>query len=112
MTINRQPILYDTNMKRIAYLHNAYDIEYELQKNKLATCSFSMPLNDEKMKLVQPKYFIELWDHHKRVGMFVVNPKNTTKNESTNEKVRRKYNEWNSYRFVYNINWCDFYDSY
>lgn len=44
-----------------------------------------MPLNDAKMKLVQPKYFIELWDHHKRVGMFVVNPKNTTKNESTNE---------------------------
>lgn len=85
MAVNRNPILYDTNMKRIAYLQNAYDIEYELQKNKLATCSFSMPLNDEKMKLVQPKYFIELWDHHKRVGMFVVNPKNTTKNESTNE---------------------------
>ncbi|MGK0554465.1 phage tail spike protein [Macrococcus capreoli] len=85
MPVNKNPILYDSNMKRIAYLHNAYDIEYELQKNKLATCSFSMPLNDEKMKLVQPKYFIELWDHHKRIGMFVVNPKNTTKNESTNE---------------------------
>ncbi|UBH10588.1 phage tail spike protein [Macrococcus armenti] len=85
MPVNKNPILYDTNMKRIAYLHNAYDISYELIKNKLATCSFSMPLNDAKMKLVQPKYFIELWDHHKRVGMFVVNPKNTTKNESTNE---------------------------
>lgn len=49
------------------------------------TCQFTLPLNDKKNEHVKPKYFIELYDHDRYIGKFIVNPKKTIKNESTNE---------------------------
>ncbi|PGU29602.1 hypothetical protein COD66_23135 [Bacillus cereus] len=74
--------IYDIKMNLVAILENAYKIGYEKETNNLWTCSFSLPLNDPKRLEVKPKYFIELYDHDKYIGKFIVNPKKTVKNES------------------------------
>lgn len=74
--------VYDINMKRVAILENAYKIGYVKQVNNLWTCSFSLPLDDPKRLEVTAKRFIELYDHDKYIGKFIVNPKKTVKNES------------------------------
>ncbi|UBR30184.1 phage tail protein [Bacillus sp. SD-4] len=74
--------VYDINMNLTAILENAYKIGYEKEINNLWTCSFSLPLNDPKRLEVTPKRFIELYDHDKYIGKFIVNPKKTIKNES------------------------------
>lgn len=72
----------DQNLKTVAILKNAYKIGYELEVNNLWTCWFTLPLDDPKNELILPKSFLELWDHNKRIGMFIVNPKNTVKSDS------------------------------
>src|SRR5690554_6358370 len=72
-------------MNLVAVLQNAYQIGYTKIKNNLWTCQFTLPLNDKKNEHVKPKYFIELYDHDRYIGKFIVNPKRTIKNESTNE---------------------------
>ncbi|PFJ07568.1 hypothetical protein COI88_01950 [Bacillus cereus] len=74
--------IYDIKMNLVAILENAYKIGYEKETNNLWACSFSLPLNDPKRFEVKPKYFIELYDHDKYIGKFIVNPKKTVKNES------------------------------
>lgn len=66
----------------MAILENAYKIGYTKITNGLWTCSFSLPLNDPKRLEVTPKRFIELYDHDKYIGKFIINPKKTVKNES------------------------------
>lgn len=74
--------IYDIKMNLVAILENAYKIGYEKETNNLWTFSFSLPLDDPKRFEVKPKYFIELYDHDKYIGKFIVNPKKTVKNES------------------------------
>jgi phage minor structural protein len=74
--------VYDVNMKRVAILHNAYKIAYTKETNNLWTCSFKLPLDDPKREEVTAKRFIELWDHDKYIGKFIINPKRTIKNDS------------------------------
>jgi len=82
----KKPIhVYDIDMNLVAILENAYGIGYEAEANNLWSCWFTLPLNDPKRKEVTAKRFIELWDHDKRIGMFIINPKRTVKNESTRE---------------------------
>ncbi len=69
-------------MNRVAILENAFRIGYELETNNLWFCEFSLPLNDPKQGEVKLKRFIELYDHDKRIGMFIVNPKRTVRNEN------------------------------
>lgn len=69
-------------MNLMAILENAYKIGYTKITNGLWTCSFSLPLNDPKRLEVTPKRFIELYDHDKYIGKFIINPKKTVKNES------------------------------
>lgn len=69
-------------MHLVAILQNAFKIGYVKETNNLWTCSFSLPLDDPKRVEVTAKRFIELWDHDKRIGMFIVNPTKTIKNES------------------------------
>lgn len=76
--------VYNRSMQRVAVLNRAYKIGYTKEINNIWTCSFSLPLNDPKRVEVQPKHFIELFDHDKRIGLFIVNPKKTIKNESDN----------------------------
>lgn len=74
--------VYDINMNRVAILQNAYKIGYGLEANNIWTCQFTLPLNDPKREEIIPKHFIELWDHDKRIGMFIVQPIKTVKNDS------------------------------
>ncbi|MGH1326587.1 phage tail spike protein [Bacillus pretiosus] len=74
--------VFDINMNLMAILENAYKIGYVKETNNLWTCSFSLPLNDPKRLEVNPKRFIELYDHDKYIGKFIINPKKTVKNES------------------------------
>lgn len=68
----------------MAILEKAHKIGYEKETNNLWTCSFKLPLNDPKRVEINAKSFLELWDHDKRIGMFIINPKKTVKNESDN----------------------------
>ncbi len=79
------PRVLDINMNLVAVLNRAHKIGYTKLKNNLWTCQFTMPLKDKKNKHIKPKYFIELYDHDRYIGKFIVNPKKTIKNESTNE---------------------------
>ena len=81
----RYPQVLDIEGNLVAVLNRAYKIGYSKIKNGLWTASFTLPLNDSKMEYVQPKYHIEIFDHDKRIGRFIVNPKRTTKNDSTRE---------------------------
>ncbi|WP_338788823.1 phage tail spike protein [Metabacillus sp. FJAT-53654] len=74
--------VYDRSMNRVAILNRAYKIGYELEQNNIWTCQFTLPLNDPKRNHITPKRFIELWDHDKRIGMFIVQPIKTKKNTS------------------------------
>lgn len=71
-------------MKLVAILQNAYKIGYEVEINNVGRCWFTLPLNDTKQSELTSKRFVEIYDHHKRIGMFVINPKKTIKNESDN----------------------------
>ncbi|WP_336821290.1 phage tail spike protein, partial [Bacillus thuringiensis] len=62
-------------------LDRFFRINYKLTNN-LWTCSFSLPLNDPKRLEITAKRFVELYDHDKYIGKFIVNPKKTVKNES------------------------------
>lgn len=85
MKNKRFPEVIDINGNLVAILDKAYSIGYTKVKNGLWTCSFSLPLNDSKRDLVQPKYHIVLYDYETRIGRFIVNPKRTVKDESTRE---------------------------
>lgn len=69
-------------MNLVAILKNAYHIGYEKEQNNLWLAHFSLPIDDPKRTEVTSKRFIELWDHDKRIGLFIINPKKTVKNES------------------------------
>lgn len=69
-------------MNLVTILENAYKIGYTKETNNLWTCSFSLPLDDPKREDVTAKRFLELWDHDKYIGKFIVNPKKTVKNDS------------------------------
>ncbi|KAB2336836.1 phage holin family protein [Cytobacillus depressus] len=79
------PKVLDINNQLVAVLDTAYKIGYTKIKNNLWTCQFTMVLKDKKNVYIKPKYFIELYDHDRYIGKFIVNPKRTIKNESTNE---------------------------
>lgn len=83
-TIN-PPRVYDKNLKLVVVLKNAFNIGYTKIKNNLWTCQFTMPLNDKNIELIKPKNFIDLYDHDKYIGKFIVNPKHTVKSLDTNE---------------------------
>lgn len=79
------PQVLDLNNNLIAILDKAHKIGYTKIKNNLWTCQFTMPLNDKKNEHINPKFHIDLYDHDRRIGRFIVNPKRTFKTESTNE---------------------------
>lgn len=71
--------IYDTNMRELARLENAYGISYELPLNALWSCSFTMPNDDPKIKHCKPYNFVELFDGDERVELFRIMPSTFTK---------------------------------
>lgn len=70
--------IYDTRMKELARLENAYDIGYELKLNELWTCEFKLPRDDKKAKHCQPFNYVELFDGEDRVDLFRILPSELT----------------------------------
>lgn len=68
-----------------AYLENAYGIGYEKVSNQIWSASFSLPLNDPKVKSVELLKYVEITDEEEYIGLFRIIPKKTLKNESTQE---------------------------
>lgn len=69
-------------MNKVAILEKDFKIGYTKETNNLWTSSFSLPLDDPKREEVTAKRFLELWDHDKYIGKFIINPKKTVKNDS------------------------------
>lgn len=70
--------IYDTSMKELARLENAYAIGYELKLNELWTCEFKLPRDDKKAKYCQPFNYVELFDGKDRVDLFRILPSELT----------------------------------
>lgn len=80
-----RPQIFNLQNELVAVLQNAYKIGYTKIKNNLWTCEFTMPLDDIKNEHINPKYFIDLYDHDRYIGKFMVNPKRTFKSIESNE---------------------------
>lgn len=66
--------VYDRNMKKLAYLDNAYAIGYQLTLNELWYANFSMPADDPKNIYCQPFNYVEIYDDTQRVELFRIMP--------------------------------------
>lgn len=74
--------IYDTNMRELARLQNAYNISYELKLNELWTCAFSLPKEDKKNIYCQPYNYVELFDGNRRIELFRILPQVLTRDEN------------------------------
>lgn len=72
--------VYDKNMKKLAYLNNAYDIGYELPLNELWYANFTLPADDPKNQYCQPFNFVEVYDGKERIELFRIMPSTLTRN--------------------------------
>lgn len=71
----------NVNRRAIAYLENAYDVSYEKEANSIWSASFSLPLNDRKVKKVKQLGYVEIVDvDGEYIGLFRVMPELTTVN--------------------------------
>lgn len=73
-----------TNREVTAILENAYGIGYEKQSNSIWTASFSLPLDDQKVKKVELLKYVEITDGDEYIGLFRIIPKRTRKNSQAN----------------------------
>ena len=72
--------VYDRNMKKLAYLENAYDIGYELTLNELWYANFTLPADDIKNQRCQPFNYVEIYDGRERIELFRIMPSTLTRN--------------------------------
>lgn len=54
----------------LAYLENAYEIEYTQALDTVSTCSIRLPADDPKAKHLDPNNLIEIEDNGESVGLF------------------------------------------
>ncbi len=67
-------IVYDSDMKKVAILENAFNIGYSKKLNELWTASFSLPADDPKNEYCQPLAYVEIFDQGERVDLFRITP--------------------------------------
>lgn len=72
--------VYDRNMRKLAYLQNAYNIGYELTLNELWYATFTLPADDPKNIYCQPFNYVEIYDGRERIELFRVMPSRLTRN--------------------------------
>ena len=72
--------VYDRNMKKLAYLNNAYGIGYELPLNELWYANFTLPADDPKNQYCQPFNYVEIYDGRERIELFRIMPSTLTRN--------------------------------
>lgn len=79
-TVSNVIRVYDTNMKKTAYLENAYNIGYTLKNNELWTAQFTLPASDKKNVFCQSFYYVEIFDGGERIELFRIMPSTLTRN--------------------------------
>ena len=57
-------------LERLAYLENAYDVNYHMKMNTYSLCGFNLPKNDAKAKYIKQGHFIEIYDNGERLALF------------------------------------------
>lgn len=72
--------VYDRNMNKLAYLHNAYAIGYSLELNELWNATFTLPADDSKNIYCQPFNYVEIFDGSERIELFRIMPSTLTRN--------------------------------
>lgn len=76
--------VYDSNMRKLAYLENAYNIGYSLKLNELWTSQFTLPATDQKNIYCQPFNYVEIFDGGERIDLFRIMPSTLTRNSQGN----------------------------
>lgn len=68
--------LKNLKLEDVGVLENAYDISYTKEDNQIWLSSFSLPLNDPKIKLLNHLHYVEIYDDlaDKEVGLFRIMP--------------------------------------
>lgn len=72
--------IYDRNMKKLAYLNNAYNIGYDLTLNELWYANFTLPADDPKVQFCEPFHYVEIYDGKERIELFRIMPSTLTRN--------------------------------
>lgn len=72
--------VYDRDMNKLAYLHNAYAIGYSLELNELWNATFTLPAVDSKNIYCQPFNYVEIFDGSERIELFRIMPSTLTRN--------------------------------
>lgn len=72
--------VYDRDMNKLAYLHNAYAIGYNLELNKLWNATFTLPADDNKNIYCQPFNYVEIFDGRERIELFRIMSSALTRN--------------------------------
>ena len=72
--------VYDRDMNKLAYLHNAYAIGYNLELNKLWNATFTLPADDSKNIYCQPFNYVEIFDGRERIELFRIMSSALTRN--------------------------------
>lgn len=72
--------VYDRDMNKLAYLHNAYAIGYGLELNELWNATFALPAVDSKNIHCQPFNYVEIFDGSERIELFRIMPSTLTRN--------------------------------
>ena len=72
--------VYDSDMNKLAYLHNAYAIGYSLELNELWNATFTLPAVDSKNIYCQPFNYVEIFDGSERIELFRIMPNTLTRN--------------------------------
>lgn len=83
-TMKAPIIVYDQNMKKRAYLENAFNVGYEKPMNALWTARFSLPANDPKNEECKPLRFVEIYDGNDRVELFRILPYTMSRGKESN----------------------------
>ena len=68
--------LKNLKLEDVGILENAYDISYTKEDNQIWLSSFSLPLDDPKIKLLNHLHYVEIYDDlaDKEVGLFRIMP--------------------------------------
>lgn len=72
--------VYDRDMNKLAYLHNAYAISYSLELNELWNATFTLPAVDSKNIYCQPFNYVEIFDGSERIELFRIMLSTLTRN--------------------------------
>lgn len=64
------PQIFSRDMRRLAYLDNAFDVGYTLETNALWSAVFSMPADDKKNQYCEALNYIRIYDGAEEIGLF------------------------------------------